>query len=377
MEEAVEEVAERLSYDAVNPPANDPCLAAFGRAASELIQENKLLRPFLSTALRYRAENNRNVEPRYVANMLPRVFQKRILFDRRIADYPFQFDSRRWKAEIQDDLSTQEGQADFFFIMQVRDIQSNISERYKALKILGPLYEDRFDNEPTILDIGCSQNQGLKKLHLPGRFMPVAGGLPLSQKEWMNSLIDGAWEPGESVGVDAWPIDREVSWWAKSCTFRPVELLIKGRVDEYDAIDAIPNEPPASFFGDVDFAQVPPDYPADTEPVGHDFDIAVLSTVLYQLSPDKRQSMLQNAYDHTQSEGLVVVIDFAYPMDNNPHELVYLDDDMYKKDFQYRTLVFDKTRPEMGFQEFLIWNNGRCNRAKLGELALRAFAVVA
>lgn len=322
---------------------------------------------------------------RDAAQLGMRALQKQGLYRLPGLQYPAQEISKTpWNHLITTVMRDPALRAEFSYDITNRDVSSNLGERYKSLKLLIPLLSQRFERDVRILDIGCSQNQGLKQLHasrvIP--YEPIRAGRP---RRWRTpgsyggeSIVDnrlgrrlntmlaaGDLAIGRCLGIDKEPKDRsDVIEWTKACSFYPSELLMASKVEKYDIIEASTPNP-----ADVDFCQlnilgIDRREAVDRMLAQHGtFDIVMFSTMKYQLSDQQREiadAIATRCVD--PNRGLVITQDFAEINVNDPTRLSFFDDwDPYT----YQTVARDMMNPET-LQQLFVWDSGRCEKLQLG-----------
>jgi len=366
----LEGLAYGLREQAMSPPGGDDRIAAFDYAMLAALEDPKL-RGLLEEGFEHRYRQGRSVSPQYGANLCRHSFQKHFLRAREKFGYPEAFlEEDAWKEGINEIVHGQDSFHELRFDLLVRDIQSNVAERYKSLKIIMHFFRERLGDEPLVLDVGCSQNQGLKKIAAGYPFDPVevvirnkdgtptVAGLDYKSTSAVNSVIAARQALGPSLGVDAWPLrDLDVKQWARGSSFYPSELLIPGLLEKYDELDNLQ-------VGNVGFLEANFTEKNFGNEAYKMFDIALFSTVLYQLSPEERDRMLVNALYWVKPNGLVIIQDFTETVEGKPLQLYFPD----KRDgvpFLYKTIVLDPSRIEEGFKECIRWQTPRCRQMEV------------
>lgn len=350
------------------PPAGDERIAAFSAAMITELQDEET-RDFIKDLFAHR----KDIAPSYAANLLLRGFQKQLLRDADRFDYPTSFDKTEpWRAAIREVLEDPVRSEELVLDMFIRDVQSNIAERYKSFKLIMQAMKSRIGERPKVMDIGCSQNQGLKKLAL---------GRPFGEVEVVNdgegeSIIDPnltkkvnaelakPFRIGTGLGIDIMPMnDPRVREWAKSCSFYPSELLDQELIDEYDLInqhDRVDN----IGFDTYDFTSEAL-YRLSHDQFRGNFDVITLSTVMYQMDEDERTRMADIVRRFLAPGGIVIYQDFGEVDKGDPTKLNYYKHWFLHK-FSYTTAVLDTADPRDELQEIFRWENGRCQRMAMG-----------
>ena len=257
-------------------------------------------------------------------------------------------------------------------------IASNVSERSKLL--MASLVLKGKPGPINILDMGCSLNHiwtrlaryDLKALRYEDtevmRTVP-ADIRSQPKKDYMQSwrlnhvLKNAEVTLGPSIGMDVHDAGRDPVFknWASSNSFYMGELLDQKRRRQFDILNRAQPRQVGFLFGDIT-AWKP-------EATGRRFDVAYLSTMLYQLKPDEVTAALSNAERSLKPDGLVVCQDFV---DVKPDGS--FDFDKHRGLWSYRVWVKDMARSEEGFQEYFRARTGRAREvvlgAGLGQLAM-------
>jgi hypothetical protein len=235
------------------------------------------------------------------------------------------------------------------------NVQSNISERYKSLHAVMQLYGPRYGADISVLDVGCSQNHGLKRLGLGVGFTEVdeAGDVGVNAALSKPSVIT------RGLGVDVVPITDRSKQWARACSFYPSELLDEAKVHLYDKLNAA--ELPTVGFECVDLL---------TQDLPEKFTIIFASTFMYQLSATDRIHMQQKFRSLLAPNGIIVYQDFVEINRTSPTGLHFYDD-WHGMPYQYRTVIEDSALWQHELKELYQWENGRCMRVQAGADLLR------
>ncbi|HET8991844.1 MAG TPA: hypothetical protein VFN31_02310, partial [Candidatus Saccharimonadales bacterium] len=147
-----------LQRQAINPPAGDERIAAFSQAfvhyASTPEGEDWL---GIIEGRKFEAVS-------YGANLLLRAVQKQLLPQ---DAYPYEYDEESaWHEAFVSIANNTQSACQLRHDLETKVTQSNVVERYKAFKLTMELAAPVISGAPTILDVGCSRNHGLKKLAL-------------------------------------------------------------------------------------------------------------------------------------------------------------------------------------------------------------------
>jgi len=349
----------------------DSRIAAFAIAASRAVTQNDNFRSTIHELLDFRPD----ISPNYAVNLTLRAIQKQLTRESYRRKYPEAYTNpdlwSRAIAEVSNPTNLAEND-EFMWDIMYRHVQSNIAERYKSFTLLMHLMRNRFEDAPSILDIGCSQNQGLKRIAI-SHILPFAPfqsviedgrEAPGLEIQILNRLVGTPLKLGPSIGIDIMhPRDVSNKEWARSCSFYPSELLLDQRREEYDLLDTA--EPPQVGFYAADFTHFDHEDFSKESPVKK-FDMVTFSTVLYQISDEaQRQKMLDNARRLMKPNGLIIVQDFVTvdPADNT--RMVF-HPNWFEHTFLYATMVIDPLDPTGQIREVFRWENGRCRRMMAG-----------
>ncbi len=387
--ETYDQFCEELEFQTVSPPEQDIRVGAFAAATLRVLSHDPDTEAVMKDLIRVRLESG-NASASYLANLTLRACQRAFLFGFPNEDfpvhgddeaYPQSYDKRQnWEANLPRIMASE---TEFQAYVRSRDVQSNIADRYTSFKLLIELYRDRFGDTPHLLDIGCSADHGLKLLernegyYVPNVTQAYLGkhkvDAPHDLKDRIHELVSLPDGIGESVGVDKVPMqlienDPSTRQWVFACSFYPSELLDKRRYLQYILLGNYQPENIQFIQADFSTSDVEIDPPQDED----GFDMVTFSTVLYQATPKKRETMIENAKRHLKPNGLIVVQDFVNTRRGDPSKLVF-PRYWFKEEYGYRTLVFDMQDESAGFQEVFRWQNGRCRELapNLGALCLQ------
>lgn len=286
--------------------------------------------------------------------------------------YPREYTTpARWRlgfADVYDDEAIRERFVDGVL---VRDLQSNVTERYKGIKAfinseraMGRLATCR------VLDVGCSLNLGNKALAMglpfghtdivdkSGRHMP-------RDTDGFAQLVYGDLENFEVWGLDKSDPVADLPY-ARACSFNPADLM---RPDKIQAFDDLVDAQPANVHRiQADFEDLDPDGLRQLLPDGQ-VDIITFSTVLYGQSPLGRAAMLALAAEVAQDS--VIVQDFCgIGTKGGTRFHLNFHDNWRRGSYPYRTVV-GTTRPGLssrrssGWRNVLWWTDGRVTQATL------------
>lgn len=313
-------------------------------------------------------ESQPRVKPKEVVNILHRGYQADQLELRRqnLSSYPEGFDdTEKWLstfAEVEDDMI----RLGILSNNVCRNrIQSNIAERYKTPQLLASLMRDRLGDNPSVLDIGCSELHGGIKLVYSNQpdsmckpFEPIQLSYNHHNRLFMpskrlsrlsNLAIAQEIDYGEVVGVDITRIDDwHVKQWAKSCSFRTDELRDPAKEAEYDLLDTLDPQHQRVRFYNGDFS-VETDVREfiNQSPIDK-YKIIIFSAILYQSEPDEQQAMLKHAYELLDEDGIILIQD---DREGN-----------FEQKYTFVASVIDAHDIDAGEQEIIRWESGRCKK---------------
>lgn len=291
-------------------------------------------------------------------------------------DYPSdEFkDVDHWDKVIREEWEDERLRIDFFVDNRLRTLQTNRASRGKGLKLPLVAYANRFPN-PTIVDIGASQNQIGKQLVLSDKYpysYTKAGVFTGHEKEMdVNALdtymVNKALElPSNVSEVHGYDIHREshIEWllWARAC-WRPSDLANKTLMEQYDALAE--EIPPNISYGSADFSKPFPEcFETFGEAIPQEkFDVAFISTMIHQFPYSEQPKVLKTAEDLVQGEGVVALQDF-FIGEVDPHQ-PHATHEIYHPDAKYLLLTKDMTVPQEGYTIFGEWDGGSCNKFEL------------
>jgi hypothetical protein len=368
----IEDFAQRLEinrqYYTVQDPSNKT-LAVFAEAALIALEK-----PYFRELVLDIFQARPDLPPPYAVKLLERVYQADLL--QHDPGYPIGYrDTDAWLrefAEVNDDMLRS---GVVWHSLMYRNLQSNVAERYKTIKLLTALIQERFDEPPSHLDVGSSVLHGdiklaFNQMHGPER-VPFglidvtdtdherATGTPNRYlTELANTALKQQVEFGPMMGIDITDVDDPVTkQWVKSCSFYPDELLDEKRVSEYDELDRLDphHERVQVFRGDFaafDFRRFREVSPVET------YDIITFSTVFYQVSPHERTAMLVNASQLLSPRGIIVIQDGV--------------GGDFSKRYNYVTSVIDSTESNPSEQTLLRWETPRCQKVApaLGKISV-------
>lgn len=403
-------VYDKLQEDVADPLGKDEVIRAFSASFADQLTYNENLQESLSRTIQ-KQQTRGPFPPWYVANFALRLFQQQLM-DR--DDYPLEFMTPdKWTPVIEDVFADPEKREFFNTSMLIWNVQSNVAERYAGPKLVALLLQGASENVPmSFLDIGCSRNHGLAWLNANLGCSTIAAcgteidvdTLPPRQAaqqnpeltERVNELIQENITLDDSYGVDCWPISEpELAKWQKACSSYPMELLDKIKQDRYNLLEEYTlmterrirgqggdnNAAKHIHFshGDItepNLGNIPPESRSEGLDANQKFDQAISSTVWYQLSRDEQKNAFNNIKTRLKKGGKFVLQDFCsvkpLKAGENPVDQLTFHEDWQERPYSYQTIVYDSNKPELGFQLFARWINGRCSQVQLAKLALAA-----
>jgi hypothetical protein len=403
-------VYEAFKEEAVNPTGKDPYFRAMSEAAAEEIIHGEFGGQ-LEQILEFREHTRPPLEGHHAMNFIRRALQKQYL--KMYPDqYPILFDEVEMnRRAIREMLKDESVFWDFDGDLQHREVQSNVAERYKAFKLIAHMYRDRLGSDPSILDVGCSLNLGLKKMALSGHHTfdsievlaqsrgEVAKDYDLERAA--NKLIASRLAIGASMGVDVFSPDFNNIEWVRSCSFYPGELLKPARIMTFDDLShkevAGIGFHRGDFTNDQEMAGLPTNFAKtqwqnkrSRDEVTQEslfemakfmgerhrekglFDMAVFCTSMYLMDQEQRLKSIERARGLVRRSGIIVIQDFAELDPREPTGLQFHENFSYDT-YPYRTYVISPRGPEIRPQHIFSWENGRAHKLRLesGRLSVK------
>lgn len=369
-----------------NHEDGDIYIARFCDAALSMIDEP----PMKPHVIDYLAINPTD-SPAYAVNKLLRAPQKQMIFNNPDLDYPKDVGTTEvWQQELTKIFSGKSPYdvGELMLDLYSRPAAANVSDRYQGTDLILSHLQERLGERPVVWDIGCSLNQGLRRMkrqsEIPFNAFEVVTPLTkndahpeftVSDSEMTDRLrrCVGKVAIGDSVGIDMQTYyrltnkdgeivrveDAPALRWGWASSFYPKELLDEKRVRNFKLLE---EELP-------DVALVNADFSEDTQALEKILpetppNVMIFSTVLYQ-KPQDIPKMLANARHFIAPGGIIIVQDFIQ-RDANTGEMRPIPS-WFSVPYSYRTFVLDTARPEKGFMEVFCWKNGRCEKMMLGK----------
>ena len=296
--------------------------------------------------------------------------------------YPFKTQAE-WDDQVFSIMSDEEGFKKIAFFMLIWNVGSDIETRAAGPKLVAhTMQKNRVDSpeEPfTMLNVGSARDHTLVMLAENVEFSEVRVddlGLEVKQHEFLqktvNKLLAKDIDLSYSCGVDMWPLrDPEWSRYLEACRFYPSEFHDPKKRFMYGYLEALRDD-------STNIDHVTGKYGEDNLDFGQKFSMVVFLTSMYQNYQDMRRGMFDCAEsdleDYTESEEgkIIVVQDFCEMQDgsfDHPMDQLIFSGPV-SKPYTYGTFVYDTSKPELGFQEFARWNNGRCEIIRPGKLLI-------
>lgn len=363
---------EEFQHQAAYPPRADFYISNFSEEMVKLL-DDPFIQQSLSDYLIHEYKSRDNVPPQasYGVNFIFRAVQKQFLFNSDKA-YPKDFDALVFSEEIPKVfLGKYPYDSDTFYSdLMIRKTQTNKWERYRGLWIPLQIARDSYDSPPTILDIGCGVNNVLKRLKKDELEYDLEHAEQEASK-YAESLGDeiaaqliGKLAVGRSIGVDMFNMyEYNVKQWAASCSLEPLELLDPNQVIAYHSLHS---EVDGVEFRHLNYANAHPrNFRYPHLAFDETFDVVNASFVFEQSSQKDTDQMVENGKKQLKESGLFVAQGYIKPKDDNPGELVAVDN-WHAGKFNCVTLVYEQANPDRGFQEVLRWYDGRMRQVQPG-----------
>lgn len=399
----LEAICRAYSQEARRPTGGDKIIAAYAEAAEQEIHHE--FGQFLETAFDFRDSYKRPIEAHHAIQLTLRVLQRQML-----KHYPniyptHFFKPKVWSEKINELISDPDIAADIENALSIREVQSNVVERYKSFKLIGHMYRDRVGEQPELLDVGCSLNLGLKKLAVEEGypFGDIQVGELENQKlvsdkkltQAANALLASRLAIGASMGVDIkFSQGKDAMEWIRACSFYPSELLKPALVMEFNDLQNEGEGRIGYYGGDFTQANEMNDLHIhysqlkwETEHPGYKnshtslmelvermhgphpdeeiFDMVIFSTSMYLMKWHERIRAFKRAKKLAKPAGLIVVQDFAEKRPSGNTRLRFHNDFQYGR-MPYRTYIIDPKSSEIDPQHIFSWETGRCQKMQLG-----------
>jgi hypothetical protein len=354
----MQEVVSELKKQNVNPPGGDKYISDCYGACLELIEDShENVIDIIQYALHYRPY----ISPQYFVNLFFRALQYIELYkinndSSGVHSYPVRLSTQKdWKKEL---VSIFEFYADDIkYILKNKNTVTTVLQRYAGPQILINTFKN--NNSVTVADFGCGGNFGLPGMELELAYEKIDDHSP---EGLATSMLYPAPTINKGLAFDTEDPHKEAAKeWRISCSFYPSEFskLAKTLVLEDEVAKARKTR-----FTLYDLTENTADEKGSLPKNCVDF--VIISTMLYQLSPKDRESVLANAKRILTSEGLIVVQDFVIKDENTSSGLDFDTAWFSKYTWSYRTFVLGEMTG-WKFKEALQWSNGRCRAVREGE----------
>lgn len=374
-----------LQEEAINPMGGDIYVRAFCRATIPELMEGGKLRPHMEEIFSFRRRHQSYFPEVYAGRILMRAVEKQALKYLPPDIYPVQFSKEAaWKNELYDGALQYDELAEDIVL---RNIQSNIPERYKSFALVTHLFKDRLGQAPTVLDVGDSLNLGLKKwktmaenpFRATRAIRPVHGERYLGHEfeedheasEKIEQLLNRAPNLGLGFGFDIQPIpknDPEAYMWGLACSFRPGELIFDNRrvkefrtLSQSDIPGIVTYQRPVDVRDAESLDQVKEFLP------GNKADLVTCSTVFYQLTGKQIFDALRNLKELCHDGSLIVINDFVQRDHKVANGMKFYQQNRWVQPYTFRTLIVDPADLENPPVELFRFNNGRAEHVWLSE----------
>ncbi|HSH56059.1 MAG TPA: hypothetical protein VK983_04505 [Candidatus Limnocylindrales bacterium] len=352
----------------IQPPRDDPYFSLFARGTLDALERE----PDVAEGIQ-EAFDQRDIGGSYGAKLLLGEVQVECIND---FSYPYN-DSEAYAQELTYLLTDSQKRQQTIDSLATHELQSTVSERYKTLRLITSMYEERVGKRPTVFDPCSGLNHGLKQ-HAglwPFGLVEVSTE-ELSEYEHamleteINVII---WHYREApmrygLGVDKQSQTPRSIARAAADSFYPGELKDPIQLERFHFLQEAQPEVVA-FQDGVDMAEesLLPQTPAGG------FDIGFISMALYQHDDAARKKILDNVRSNLADDGVLVVQEFAYPDSETESGLTFLHN-WFSKEYPCQTMVFDMQKPNDNFQTLFEWTDGRITNMRPSELALELLA---
>lgn len=383
-----------VGYQAVHPPNGDMYFRDMAEAMYIETAPDGVMRPSIIDMLQWRTESMfSRIDPSGVApNLVTRAIHKQAL--KRIGKENYlahfkpqgQRSVKRWRNFIGMVVNDKESD-DFETDLAIRTVQSNKQKRGRAQKIMASAFPERFGLNPSFFEPGCSLNLILKWLaEGEDTGVTVLDDESLPDPEMtrkINALLAGRLAIKSSLGVDEWSFqdDPAVEEWEIACSITPNDMLKRPEEVE-ETYHLLASEPAEVYFHKADFTyeqdidNFPPEFvyrkrvPHSGEPRPipfkvKKFDGAFSSTTSYLLSQEGQIKLAHIMESNTTPWAIIANQDFGTPKRDAPCGLRTAKN-IYRGDFIYNYVYYDKLNPEAGWQLGFTWDGGRCEQLKIG-----------
>lgn len=336
-----------LSNQAENPPGNDPVLASLYAAVLGITGRNSIM----TTTLENVKGRRPDVTNTHLVNLIPRALQLMKLKENNLSLIPTLTTPEQWETELSQVLTDQSSRKMLEDLLVTKSTTTTVYQRFAGPKaLITHLYDGM---AVSVADLGCGGNYALRGMELREPFKEIVDETPC---QVITQLLSQPVNLEKGLAIDKEnPDDAEVRNWRLACRY-PRELNeIPGIVAFEDRLRRESQKVQFLQADLVSFTWLP-------EGV---VDVALLSTILYQLKPDEQVTLLKQARSLLKPGGILIVQDFA-AKDPESSTTLRFDESWSGSQFGYRTLLACK-ETDWTFREALQWMGGRCTTTKAGE----------
>lgn len=338
-------VVDVFAEQAQKPPGGDLSIASCYGAVCELVASDADFAAFLRVCY----EERPSMTPSHYVNLFFRGVQYIKMYEHGDFDYVSYEAASEWKPELK--RLTTENQEQLQETLSTKDTATTVYQRYAGPKALITALMNGHDLK--IADFGCGANYGLRGFELTVPFEPIDDCTPDSS---FTHYLQEPLTLAEGLAVDkANPEDPQVKLWMMACSFYPKELA---NVDNVKQMEKRLKQSKKVRFLQEDLTS-----PSNLISDGY-FDAVILSTILYQHLPEDRLAILEEAKRIINSQGLVIVQDFARIDSSEKGGLRF--ENAWFNNFGYRTFLSISDEPDR-FLEVFRWADGRCHQVRAGQ----------
>jgi len=343
------DVINLLRVQADSPPGNDRCIGSFYESLVALIDADEEISRFFAGIY----ESRPSLTPAHNVNLLFRSIQHMHLNLKNDRSYLEFETSEDWRPVLVSILDSGDREI-LKELMLTKDTITTKFQRYAGPKAIISSYWN--GNPVNVADFGCGANVGLPGIELNAPFQPIKDETP-GQLVLSETIKPISLEVGLAVDK-ANPENPQVKMWSIACSYYPNELRALDGDDELEPkFDAAHNT--AFLQADLLSSQAPHMIPEN------DFDAVILSTVLYQRTPEERVKIIAEARKATKPTGIIIVQDFVMKKPHDAQGLIF-NGAWGGGEFGYRTFI-SRNSPESDMLEIFQWSDGRCRAVRPGE----------
>jgi hypothetical protein len=381
LQHPVRQLSEGLEVQADNPPGGDECIRALCKATLFQLENNKTFHRVVNSLLSktVRASSVEAAMHWRVAN------QHHILrHPDKYGHFPEEYDENGWHHYLETTyLPGNKALGGIRYSLQQRKVGSNLPQRYDPIALFR--YMSDLPERINVLDVGCSQNLGLKALASSDILRP--DGSPWCSPEELGrnggtfyrksdggvigrarEILAQPFGLRKGLGIDIMGRREDNRQWVRN-SFRPAEIQEGLAVPRYDFLTTI--EPPQVGFYRADIARL--DHTNFETRLKRIFGrssgkqmihLAIFSTMMYQLTEDERKEALCNVQPYMDPEhSYIIVQDYIDYGGEHREETVTFSQNWFAKPYSYRTMVQTK---DGSWAEAFVSKDGRCNEVRDG-----------